>query len=79
MGKGSGPSQPSSQTVTQTNLPEYARPYFENLLQRTQAESIEITHHTKVSASLALLRGNSKYKAKSLVCRLRVSSNPLLR
>ena len=39
MGKGSGPSQPSSQTVTQTNLPEYARPYFENLLQRTQAES----------------------------------------
>lgn len=39
MGKGSGPSQPSSQTVTQTNLPEYARPYFENLLQRGQAES----------------------------------------
>ena len=39
MGKGSAPSQPSSQTVTQTNLPEYARPYFENLLQRTQAES----------------------------------------
>ena len=39
MGKGSQPSQPSSQTVTQTNLPEYARPYFENLLQRTQAES----------------------------------------
>ena len=39
MGKGSAPSQPSSQTVTQTNLPEYARPYFENLLQRGQAES----------------------------------------
>jgi len=40
MGKGSkAPAQPTSQTVTQTNLPEYARPYFENLLQRTQAES----------------------------------------
>ena len=39
MGKGSAPQQPTSQTVTQTNLPEYARPYFENLLQRGQAES----------------------------------------
>lgn len=40
MGKGGGSSaQPSSQTVTQTNLPEYARPYFENLLERGQAES----------------------------------------
>jgi hypothetical protein len=39
MGKGSGGGQPTQQTVTQTNLPEYARPYFENLLQRGQAES----------------------------------------
>ena len=39
MGKGGGSQQPQSQTVTQTNLPEYARPYFENLLERTQAES----------------------------------------
>lgn len=39
MGKGGGGSQPSSQTVTQTNLPEYAQPYFENLLDRGQAES----------------------------------------
>jgi hypothetical protein len=39
MGKGGGAPPPSSQTVTQTNLPEYARPYFENLLQRSQAES----------------------------------------
>jgi len=41
MGKGGGGSapQPSSQTVTQTNLPEYARPYFEDLLQRGQAAS----------------------------------------
>ena len=36
-GKGGGGSAPTSQTVTQTNLPEYARPYFENLLNRTQA------------------------------------------
>jgi hypothetical protein len=41
MGKGGGGSAPppQSQTVTQTNLPEYARPYFENLLERGQAES----------------------------------------
>lgn len=39
MGKGGGGGGPSQQTVTQTNLPEYARPYFENLLQRGQAES----------------------------------------
>lgn len=38
MGKGGG-SQPQNQTVTQTNLPRYAKPYFENLLQRGQAES----------------------------------------
>ena len=42
MGKGgsrSPPPAPASQTVTQTNLPEYARPYFENILNRAQAES----------------------------------------
>jgi hypothetical protein len=38
MGKGS-PQQPQKQEVTQTNLPEYARPYFENIMQRAQAES----------------------------------------
>jgi hypothetical protein len=40
-GKGGGSPAPSSQTVTQTNLPEYARPYFENLLNRTQAQSYQ--------------------------------------
>ena len=40
MGKGGGGAPPpQNQTVTQTNLPEYARPYFENLLERGQAES----------------------------------------
>jgi len=41
MGKGSSKPAPAptSQTVTQTNLPEYARPYFENILRRTEAES----------------------------------------
>lgn len=41
MGKGkkSAPPQPTNQTVTQTNLPEYAQPYFTNLMQRAQAES----------------------------------------
>jgi hypothetical protein len=39
MGKGGGSSQPTQQNVTQTNLPEYAKPYFENIMQRAQAES----------------------------------------
>lgn len=36
---GGGSSAPASQTVTQTNLPEYARPYFEDILKRGQAQS----------------------------------------
>jgi hypothetical protein len=39
MGKGGGGSAPTQQNVTQTNLPEYAKPYFENIMQRAQAES----------------------------------------
>lgn len=43
MGKSSGGVQqtPSTQRsqVTQTNLPEYARPYYERLMERTEAES----------------------------------------
>lgn len=36
---GGGSSGPTQSQVTQTNLPEYARPYFENLLNRTEAVS----------------------------------------
>ena len=40
MGKGGGGApQPTSQNVTQTNLPEYARPYFEDLMKRGQEAS----------------------------------------
>ena len=38
MGKGGAP-QPTDQTVVQSNLPKYVRPYFERLLERTEAES----------------------------------------
>lgn len=38
-GGGGGSPAPTQQTVTQTNLPEYAKPYFENIMQRAQAES----------------------------------------
>ena len=41
MGKGSGGGTPTQQTVTQTNLPEYARPYFENIMDRAQAQSYQ--------------------------------------
>jgi hypothetical protein len=38
MGKGGG-STPTSQTVQQSNIPEYARPYFEDIMTRGQAAS----------------------------------------
>lgn len=38
MGKGGAP-QPTDQTVVQSNLPKYVRPYFERLLERTEGES----------------------------------------
>ena len=39
MGKGSG-GAPASQNITQTNLPEYAEPYFKRLLERSEAVSL---------------------------------------
>jgi hypothetical protein len=41
MSGGKGGSQPSSQTVTQSNLPEYAQPYFERLMSRTESQSLQ--------------------------------------
>jgi len=38
MGKGGG-QQPTESTVTQTNIPEYAQPYFEDILNRAGAWS----------------------------------------
>jgi hypothetical protein len=39
MGGGGKSSGPTEQTVNQSNLPEYARPYFERLLDRTESVS----------------------------------------
>jgi hypothetical protein len=39
MGKDSGPSQPSSQSVTQTSIPDYAKPYVERMLGKAEAVS----------------------------------------
>ena len=36
-GSGGGGGQPTQQTVTQTNIPEYARPYAESLMGRAEA------------------------------------------
>lgn len=38
-GGGGGGGGPTQSTVTQTNLPEYAKPYYENILQRAMFES----------------------------------------
>ena len=40
-GGGSSAPQPTEQRVTTTDLPEYARPYVERLLQRGEAESLQ--------------------------------------
>ena len=40
MGKGSGGGAPASQNISQTNLPEYAEPYFRRLLERSEALSL---------------------------------------
>jgi len=39
MGKSKGSSGVQESKVTQTNIPEYARPYFEELMGRTVFES----------------------------------------
>lgn len=39
MGKDSPPPQPTSQTVTNTSIPEYARPYVERMLGKAEALS----------------------------------------
>ena len=41
MGGRSGSSGPTETTVTQTDLPEYVQPYFERLLQRAEADSVQ--------------------------------------
>jgi len=40
-GGGGSPPPPTQQTVTQTNLPEYVKPYVENMLQAAQAQIYE--------------------------------------
>lgn len=41
MGKGRNKSQESGRQTYITELPEYARPYYENLMERTEAESLK--------------------------------------
>jgi hypothetical protein len=41
MGTGNKQAQPTNQTITQTNLPAYAKPYFTDLLKRGQAASYQ--------------------------------------
>ena len=36
-GGGSAPSTPTNQTVTQTSIPDYAKPYVETMLGKDQA------------------------------------------
>ena len=41
MGRGRNRSQESGKQTYITELPEYARPYYENLMERTEAESLK--------------------------------------
>lgn len=54
---GGGAPPPSNQTVTQTNLPEYARPYFEDIMKRAQTESLN-PYPTYTGPRLQGLSGN---------------------
>lgn len=66
-----GGSGSTNSTVTQTNLPEYARPYFESLMDRAEKESktdyipykgdriADMSAQTKAGLNLATQYGNS--------------------
>ena len=41
MGKGGGSSGPTESKVVQSNLPEYAEPYYKDLLARVGLESAQ--------------------------------------
>lgn len=48
-GGGGGPSAPTQQTVTQTNIPEYARPYVENMLGATQQQLFNVSPQGQIT------------------------------
>lgn len=58
MGKGGGgggnqPAAPTQQNIVQSNLPEYARPYFENLMNRAQAATTQDVYQKYPSQRIA--------------------------
>ena len=58
--KGGGSSAPTETRVTQTDLPEYVQPYFERLLQRGEAESIQ-GYQPYGGQRLAYISGNDSW------------------
>ncbi len=58
-GGGGGGPQTTQSTVTQTNLPEYAEPYFTRLMQRSEAESLQ-PYRTYTGQRLAPLSPNAQ-------------------
>ena len=58
MGKGRNKSQESGRQTYITELPEYARPYYENLMERTEAESLKDYtpyENQRIAQSLSLI------------------------
>lgn len=74
MGGGSSNSQPTTSQVNQSNLPEYARPYFENLLNRTEAQSQE-AYQTYPGQRIAGQNDNQQ-QANSLVQGIAANGSP---
>jgi hypothetical protein len=67
MGKSTAPTTTAT-NVTQTNLPEYARPYFENVMQRTQgwANKPYEPYQFQRSADLGMTPAEQQIQANTL-------------
>ena len=48
-GGGGGPSGPTQTTAYQTNIPEYAQPYVENMLNATQRQLFNIDENNQIT------------------------------
>lgn len=63
MGGGGGGSQPTQTTVTNTNIPEYARPYVENMLGATQQQLFNTQQTPEGTTQITGVKGYTPYGA----------------
>ena len=78
MGKGSSstPSTPTSQTVTQTNIPDYASPYYLNLLSSAQTQS-QVPYQTYPGQQIAPLNDTQNQAFQGITALPNQTAQPL--